>query len=282
MLACGALGCDALACGPIQLVLGVRTWSITFTRPRLFEVCVRAGLLEVGLVQPLKVLGSLRKARAARRIVSFVATLKQRRLGGAIATPRPRGSATGPGTPGASWPPASALAGAKPQARTGVARVCSIPRVAVCAVVALLVSLLLVVVTEDPLTVLLGGALVTVVTLALLYLVTRLLAYGLLPGRLLLEQKKPNLDLVRSQLSLLLMRSAALQSMDVLNLLELSAMRCSAQLPPSFKEGFVEYSHHNRWEWETKSWRRGSFLCIECACSRRRYHNWQKVRRGAG
>jgi hypothetical protein len=76
---------------------------------------------------------------------------------------------------------------------------------------ALVVSLAVGVLTESPGTVLVAVVVAGAVLAALSYFLVRLLMYGLLPGRLLMEQKKPNVELVRSQLVKLLERPAALE-----------------------------------------------------------------------
>jgi hypothetical protein len=60
------------------MLLSGRSWFISFTKAQLFEVCLKAGLLEVGVVQPLLAFDNFKKARAARRIVTFVSRLRKR------------------------------------------------------------------------------------------------------------------------------------------------------------------------------------------------------------
>ena len=66
----GLCQCDVLNSLQTQLIAGARTWSISFTKARLFEICLKAGLLEVGIVRPLMAFDKLRKVRAARQITS--------------------------------------------------------------------------------------------------------------------------------------------------------------------------------------------------------------------
>ena len=54
------------------------------------------------------------------------------------------------------------------------------------------------------------------------------------------------MDVVRQHLLRLLSRPSALQSLDVLEFLEMSVMRCNDRAEPSIKEGLVKFTYHNR------------------------------------